>query len=657
MGAGQHPFEEGAMSFEQPHFAEPGWLWLAVLGPVALFALQRYSAWARQRQLARLAHPQALAGLTRTHDPRRRALKEVLLLAALCGIGLALARPQWGRQAEAGQSLGKDTIFLLDCSRSMLAADVTPNRLERAKLAILDFVQRAGRGRVGVVAFAGQAFLQCPLTYDYTAFREALLAIDDRTIPVPGTDVGRALEEGFRAAEKSERQKVMVVVTDGEDLEKHGVKVAEDLAAKGVVAFTVGVGTPAGSEIQILNEQGRPELLRDSRGEVVRSRLDESTLQAIAQATHGAYYPLGPLGEGLERARLASEAIKPGVGAAPARTLGIDRFFFPLALVMVFLVGESLIGTRRRPARRAGSSVALWLGGCLCLWSGGQAPAAVGGSPGDDPRASYNLGTQNLRQGKLREAEQLLEAALGRQVAELQPPAAYNLGHARFQQGLAELKKGPAARPSLQRGSAALAGGQTALGETAAALESKEMRRMVGSYLAGRGARRDLNGALKAVRQAEKVYGGALNRWQRASGDFKSAHELNPGDAAARENAQIVDQYIARLIDSLRELQRMAGLLGGMKEQLGEKLSQLKGQIPQENMPPGAPGDEEDEEEMKPKDLDGTQEGPAKEGKEMEISPEQAGWLLDGFRLDKERRLPMAGDSQPREQDRNRPTW
>ena len=170
------------MSFTQPHFAEPQWLWLAVLGPLALFALHRYSGWARRRQLARIAPPAVLSHLISSHSPWRRAFKEALLIIALGLIGLTLARPQWGQQPEAGQALGKDTIFLLDCSRSMLATDILPNRLERAKLAILDYVQRGGRGRVGIVAFAGQAFLQCPLTYDYTAFREALITIDDRTI-------------------------------------------------------------------------------------------------------------------------------------------------------------------------------------------------------------------------------------------------------------------------------------------------------------------------------------------------------------------------------------------------------------------------------------------------------------------------------------------
>jgi Ca-activated chloride channel family protein len=319
-----------------------------VLAPLALAALQRYSAWARRKQLARLAAPEFIAELTRSHSPARRALKAALLLLAVAGIGLALARPQWGEQAEVSRLYGQDTLFLLDCSRSMLAADVTPSRLQRAKLAILDSVQQRWHGRVGLVAFAGQAFLQCPLTFDYGAFQDALMAVDDKTIPVPGTDVGRALDEGCRAMDKNQQPKLLVLLTDGEDLEKGGVRTAESLAKLGVVVFTLGIGTPAGSDIQFLNEQGKPEVLRDSRGEVVRSRLDEPTLRAIAQATRGAYYPLGPLGEGLAKVRLAVEAMSTGPAGGTARKLGVDRFHWPVAGVLALLVAESLIGTRRR---------------------------------------------------------------------------------------------------------------------------------------------------------------------------------------------------------------------------------------------------------------------------------------------------------------------
>jgi Ca-activated chloride channel family protein len=234
----------------------------------------------------------------------------------------------------------------------MLARDVAPSRLQRAKFALLDYVQHHAHGRVGLVAFAGQAFLQCPLTFDYGAFQDALAMVDDRTIPILGTDIGRALEEAYQALDKSDRQKVLVLLTDGEDLEKSGVKIAEELGKKGVVIYTLGIGTPAGAELQFIDEQGRGQAVRDNRGETVHSHLDEATLRAIAQATHGAYYPLGPLGEGLAKVRLALQNLSGSSGSTPERKLGVDRFHVPVAAVLVFLVSESLMGTRRRDWKR-----------------------------------------------------------------------------------------------------------------------------------------------------------------------------------------------------------------------------------------------------------------------------------------------------------------
>ena len=336
------------MNFLQPHFAEPRWLWLATLGPLALIALQVYAARTRRKQLAQIAAPDFVANLTRSHSPIRRLIKNVLLVLAIAGIGVALARPQWGVREITSQNLSEDIVFAMDCSRSMLAADVAPNRLERAKMAVQDFVRRHTNGRVGLVAFAGQACLVCPLTFDHGAFEDALLASDEKTIVVPGTDVGRALDESFRAIEKMDRKKVIVLITDGEDLEKGGVKIATSLAQSNVVVFTVGVGTEAGAEIRVTNEQGQQELVRDAKGEVVRSHLDEPTLRAIAQATKGSYEPLGALGEGLAKVRLAVESKDFDSGGSPAQRYGVDRFHVPVAITLVLLVVESLVGTRRK---------------------------------------------------------------------------------------------------------------------------------------------------------------------------------------------------------------------------------------------------------------------------------------------------------------------
>ncbi len=335
------------MDFTHPHFAEPAWLWLALLGPLLLLGLDRYAGWARRRQEQRVVSAKFLPELTQSLSRVRRRVKLVLLLAAVAGIGITLARPQWGEQPELARAMAEDIVILLDCSRSMLAEDVRPSRLERAKLALLDFIDAHPGGRIGLVAFAGQAFLQCPLTFDHEALREALTSMNTRSIPVAGTDLGFALDEGARAMDKEAGRKVLIVVTDGEDLERSGIPAARRLADQGVVLYTVGVGSPEGTEIPIVNEQGQPDLVRDRTGQVVRSRLDEDTLRALAKVTGGGYHPLGPVGEGLMEVELQMEQGRTSDSRAAAG-IGVDRFHVPLALLTALLTVESLIGTRRR---------------------------------------------------------------------------------------------------------------------------------------------------------------------------------------------------------------------------------------------------------------------------------------------------------------------
>ena len=179
---------------------------------------------------------------------------------------------------------------------------------------------------------------------------------------------------------------------------------------------------------------------------------------------------------------------------------------------------------------------------------------------------------------------------------------------------------------------------------------------MVAAYLRGRGARKELKAATEAVRRALKVYGTALARWERSSGDFKSALELNSADADARHNAEVLDRCIAKLVDSLRELQQCANGMGDKKQQLGDALKKLKGRIPAPDMPPGAAGDDEEEEEQPLGPQPGQEEGPVEGRPGNDPVPGASGWLLDAYRLDSERRLPM-GEGHRRSQDRSRPTW
>ncbi len=336
------------MNLADFHFAEPRWLWLAAVAPVLLAWLQWRAAKKRSEQLAKIASPNFVEQLTASHSPARRRAKEILLLIVFILAGLALARPQWGSVENANAFVGEDVVFVLDTSLSMTTSDVLPSRMERAKIAMLDFVRKQEHGRVGLVAFAGSAFLQCPLTFDAGAFEETLMGLDEKTIPIPGTDIGRALNEAARAMDKNARRKMVVLVTDGEDLEKSGVAEAKKLATNGVVVFTIGVGTPAGKEIQTLNAAGQMELLHDAKGEIVRSQLDENTLREIAQATGGSYFPLGRLGDGLMQVKSAMHTLDLTTAARQSGKRGVDRFYVPLALVVLLLAAEPLIGTRRK---------------------------------------------------------------------------------------------------------------------------------------------------------------------------------------------------------------------------------------------------------------------------------------------------------------------
>jgi len=338
------------MTAHSLQFAAPQWLWFTALALAVTAALFWRSAKARRRQLAEFADAARRDELLASHSTAKRAVKNAMLFFALLLIGIALARPQWGESEERVDRKGDDVVFLIDTSRSMLATDVTPSRLDRAKLAVLDFLHRNAGGRVGLVAFAGDAFLLCPLTLDYDAFEESLRELDTDSVLVPGTDIASALLSGSRAFDKAERRKILVLVTDGEDLERAGITAAKDLAKERVVVFTVGVGTPGGSLIQVQGRSGAPEPLLDEKGQPVTSRLDEATLRTIAETTGGTYRRLETIAGGLADVASALKDPKSKPAAVFRKRLGIDRYRWPLAVAIFLLVAESLIRTRRRQA-------------------------------------------------------------------------------------------------------------------------------------------------------------------------------------------------------------------------------------------------------------------------------------------------------------------
>jgi len=321
----------------------------------------------------------------------------------------------------------------------------------------------------------------------------------------------------------------------------------------------------------------------------------------------------------------------------------------------------------RRPARFALLSVALSL---IARSAAGEA-AAPGSNHSSTtnsaahsetvapstPREFFNAGTEKLQAGKLREAEALLQSALSSQIARLQPPALYNLGWVRYGQGAEELKKTPPAGQTAGAARNVAQQADEAVRLADEALKANELDQLLAAYIRGRGQRKQLKAATEAVRRALDTHGVALRKWERSWGDFKSVIELKNSDADAQHNAEVMDRNIAKLIDSLRELQQAAAMLGNKSQQLGQKMKQLKGKIPASQMPPGAAGDDDEDEDNPFGPKQGEKEGPSKNGEEMKLTAEQAGWLLEGFKLDSERKLPMGQGQAGQPRDKSKPTW
>jgi len=244
----------------------------------------------RRKAMEVFAQSHLISMLTPTVNRRMQKLKAVANILAVCLIVFALIGPRWGFQWQEVKRQGIDIIVAIDTSKSMLAQDIKPNRLERSKLAIKDLVNLLHGDRIGLVAFAGSSFLQCPLTLDYGAFSIALNSVDTDIIPRGGTSISSAIRTAITAFEgKSRKYKALILITDGEDHEGDPVKAAEEASEQGIKVFCVGVGTRDGELIPIMDKTGRTTFLKDRQGQVVKSSLDEDDLRKIALTTGGGY--------------------------------------------------------------------------------------------------------------------------------------------------------------------------------------------------------------------------------------------------------------------------------------------------------------------------------------------------------------------------------
>jgi Ca-activated chloride channel family protein len=334
-------------------FAEPIWLLAGLIACGALvWTWRRYDI--RQRAaLATFASSHLHAQLTASFSTVKRNWKRGLFLAAIACLFVALARPQAGYRWEEVTRRGIEVIFAVDTSRSMLTPDVKPDRLTRAKLAVDDFASKMNGDGVGLIAFAGNAFLQCPITLDYDAFHESLAALDTTIIPRGGTDIASAIQEAQAALQnRPSTDKVLVLLTDGEDLDGNALDAAKAAAKDGLKICTVGVGSANGDLIPIPADQGGG-FVKDESGQFVKSHLDEAGLKAIAAATGGIYAPLGAQGQGLDT--IYQQALAPLAKhdlASRRQRVYTERYQWPLALSLLLLLTSTSVGTRRRTVRK-----------------------------------------------------------------------------------------------------------------------------------------------------------------------------------------------------------------------------------------------------------------------------------------------------------------
>jgi Ca-activated chloride channel family protein len=335
------------MQFESSHL-----LWLLLVLPPALVLFFWWASRQRQKLLEQFIQTRLLSTLTVGISPTRQKIRFGCLVFAVALLVITLARPQRGFDLQEVEQRGLDIVVAVDTSKSMLATDIAPNRLTRARLAALELMQKAGTDRMGLVAFAGDAFLECPLTIDNTAFQQCVQALDVNTIPQGGTAIAASINTALTAFKENNHYKVLVLFTDGEDNDTGALEAAQNAAKAGLKIFTIGIGTEKGELVRVAEANGNSDYVRDEQGNVVKSHLNEALLQQIAGATGGFYLPL-------RGANTIDTLYERGLAPLP-KSEGKERlvrryheqFHWPLAAAILLLLAEMFLLERRSPTRR-----------------------------------------------------------------------------------------------------------------------------------------------------------------------------------------------------------------------------------------------------------------------------------------------------------------
>ena len=497
-------------------FGAPEWFWGLLLVPVLIAFFIRSEQRGAER-LREFVSAKLLPQLAATVNRRRRVLRFGLQLVGLALAVVSLAQPRWGYTFEDVKRKGLDLLIAVDTSRSMLSNDVQPDRLERVKLAAHDLISELRGDRVGLIAFAGRAFLQAPLTIDYDAVLESVNDLDTKTIPEGGTNISEAIGLAAQIFGKSAiGNRALIIFTDGEELSGDSAKTAKAAADAGLRIFTIGVGTPQGSLIPILGENGGTSFVKDAAGQVVKSKLDEKRLSEIAQAAGGFYLHLenGPRAmqqlytEGL--AKMQAVDIDARLSRRP-----IERYEWPLGAALIVLALSILIRERERrrvPERNRVSGAPKMTAATAALVLT-MFQIASGAAPGLDAyrdgnfNDAYNQFQETLKQNPESHAKDALQFDAGAAAYKMKE---YGKALESFSQALLTPDRGLQAKSHYNLGNTLYQHGD---GQT-----SKQNK---------------------------------LNDWRNALEHYKETLKIEPNNQAAKENYE----YVKKKIDDLNKQQ------------------------------------------------------------------------------------------------------
>ncbi len=328
-------------------FAHTGFFYALLLVFVLLLLFWQYNRW-RKKALNKWGDGKTVNRNVLLRSDAKPLIKFILLVLAYVSLVIGLVDPRIGSKLEKVKREGIDVYVALDVSNSMLAEDIKPNRLERAKMAISNLIDKLDGDRVGLIVFAGNAYKQLPLTTDYGAAKLFLSAIDTRIVPSQGTAIGEAVNLAANSFDNDKHNRAIIVITDGENHEDDAVKAAKAAAEKGIKVFTIGMGLPEGAPIPIKDKYGnRLGFKKDKKGSTVITKLNEDMLRRIAAAGNGSYARANNVSVGLSKIYDDLNKIQKKEIETRQFTDYEDRFQIYIALALFFLSLELLITERK----------------------------------------------------------------------------------------------------------------------------------------------------------------------------------------------------------------------------------------------------------------------------------------------------------------------